>query len=109
VLQAAQRLGVYVETVCGGRGLCGRCQIKVEAGKFAKYGVTSSPDNLSASGYLETRYRAVRPLAEDRRLSCSALIGGDLVVEIPSDARANEQVVRKPAEARALTKLLRAG
>jgi hypothetical protein len=30
-------------------------------------------------------------------------------VEIPSDARANKQVVRKPAEARALTKLLRAG
>ena len=102
VLQAAQKLGVYLESVCGGRGLCGRCQIKIESGKFAKYGVTSASENLSDTSDLETRYRAVKPLAEDRRLSCSALIQGDLVVEIPSDAQTNKQVVRKRAESRVI-------
>ncbi len=106
VLQAAQRLGVYLESVCGARGLCGRCQIKVESGKFAKYGVTSTPENLSATSDMETRYRAVKPLAEDRRLSCSTLIEGDLVIEIPSDAQANRQVVRKWAESRVIERNL---
>ncbi len=102
VLRAAQQLGVYVESVCGGRGLCGRCQIKVAEGKFAKYGVTSGPENLTPIGDQETRFREAKPLADDRRLSCSALIRGDLVIEIPSDARANRQVVRKRAESRAI-------
>lgn len=102
VLQAARKLGVYLESVCGGRGLCGRCQIRVEAGTYAKYGVTSSPEHLTPTSELETRYRAIRPLAEDRRLSCSALIQGDLVVEIPTDAQTNRQVVRKRAESRVI-------
>jgi uncharacterized 2Fe-2S/4Fe-4S cluster protein (DUF4445 family) len=27
VLQAARALGVDVDSVCGGRGICGRCQV----------------------------------------------------------------------------------
>ena len=100
VLQAAQKLGVYLESVCGGRGLCGRCQVTVEAGNFAKYGIISSSDNLTATSELEIRYRAVKPLAEGRRLGCSAFIQGDLVIEIPIDAQTNRQVVRKRAESR---------
>ena len=102
VLQAARQLGVYLESVCGGRGLCGRCQITVAAGEFAKYGVSSSPENLTPIGDQETRFRDVKPLAANRRLGCSALIRGDLVVEIPSDAQTNRQVVRKRAENRAI-------
>jgi len=41
VLQAARRLGVDIDSVCGGRGLCGRCQVTVSEGAFAKLGVTS--------------------------------------------------------------------
>ena len=102
VLQAARQLGVYLESVCGGRGLCGRCQITVAAGEFAKYGISSSPENLTPIGDQETRFRDLKPLAADRRLGCSALILGDLVVEIPSDAQTNRQVVRKRAENRAI-------
>ena len=35
VLDAARRLGVDLDSVCGGRGLCGRCQIVPSIGKFA--------------------------------------------------------------------------
>ncbi|MEM7285605.1 MAG: 2Fe-2S iron-sulfur cluster-binding protein [Actinomycetota bacterium] len=28
VLEAARELGVDLDTVCGGRGICGRCQIE---------------------------------------------------------------------------------
>ena len=37
VLDAARKLGVYVESVCGGRATCGRCQITVQEGNFAKH------------------------------------------------------------------------
>ena len=39
VLDAARDLGVYVESVCGGRGICGRCQVEVAEGRFAKHGI----------------------------------------------------------------------
>ena len=48
VLEAAQSLGVDVDTVCGGRGLCGRCQVTCSEGEFAKHQVVSSADNLTA-------------------------------------------------------------
>ena len=78
VLDAARSLGVYVESVCGGRGICGRCQVVVAEGNFAKHGIVSSAKNLAAFTDTEERYKRVRSLPPDRRLSCSAKIQGDL-------------------------------
>ena len=36
VLQAAQQLGVDIASICGGRGLCGRCQILCGGGRVPK-------------------------------------------------------------------------
>src|ERR1700679_1475829 len=33
LLQAARSLGVDIDSVCGGRGLCGRCQVLVAEGE----------------------------------------------------------------------------
>ncbi len=100
VLDAARDLGVYVESVCGGRATCGRCQVSVQEGHFAKHGITSSDDHLSPVGPKEERYDRVRGLPEGRRLSCSAQILGDLVVDVPQDTVINAQVVRKAADER---------
>lgn len=100
LLDAARSLGVYVESVCGGRGICGRCQISVSEGTFAKENLTSSAENLEGATEAETRYATLRSLASDRRLSCQAKILGDLVVDVPTDAQTNRQVVRKRAEAK---------
>ena len=100
VLDAARSLGVYIESVCGGRGICGRCQVQVAEGVFAKHGITSSANNLAAFTDTEARYRRLRSLPDDRRLSCSAKVQGDLVIDIPSDVAVNAQIVRKRAETR---------
>ena len=100
VLEAARQLGVYVESVCGGRGICGRCQVTVTEGVFAKHKITSAATHLSPFSDTEARYKAKRGLPEDRRLSCSALIEGDLVIDIPIEAQTNRALVRKRAEAR---------
>src|SRR5512134_2297248 len=95
VLEAARQLGVHVESVCGGRGMCGRCQVEVQDGHFAKHGITSASDHLSPFGAKEQRYSDIRALKPGRRLSCSATIQGDLVVDVPQDVVINAQVVRK--------------
>lgn len=102
VLEAARKLGVYVESVCGGRATCGRCQIEVQEGNFAKHKIVSSNDHISARGPKEERYDKVRGLPENRRLSCSALIQGDLVIDVPQDTVVNAQVVRKAATDRVI-------
>ena len=102
VLEAARKLGVYVESVCGGRATCGRCQIEVQEGNFAKHKIVSSLEHISEKGPKEERYEKVRGLPEGRRLSCSALILGDLVVDVPQDTVINAQVVRKAATDRVI-------
>ncbi|MEO4000040.1 ASKHA domain-containing protein [Mesorhizobium sp. CAU 1732] len=97
VLDAARQLGVYVESVCGGRATCGRCQVVVQEGNFAKHKIVSSNDHISAFGAKEERYQRVRGLADGRRLSCSSTIEGDLVIDVPQDTVINAQVVRKAA------------
>ncbi|WP_342619627.1 ASKHA domain-containing protein [Rhodoferax sp. GW822-FHT02A01] len=99
VLQAARSLGVDIDSVCGGRGICGRCQVLVSEGEFPKHGLTSKVENLSPVGKVEQEYCVTQPLAEGRRLSCSAQILGDVVIDVPSSSQVHKQVVRKEAEA----------
>ena len=99
VLQAARSLGVDIDSVCGGRGICGRCQVLVSEGEFPKHGLTSKVDHLSGFGKVEQEYCAAQPLADGRRLSCSAQVLGDVVIDVPSSSQVHKQVVRKEAEA----------
>ncbi|WP_198585888.1 ASKHA domain-containing protein [Pararhizobium haloflavum] len=102
LLDAARDLGVYVESVCGGRGICGRCQIEVQEGQFAKHGITSTLAHISGFGGKEQRYADKRGLKAGRRLSCSATIEGDLVIDVPQDVAVNAQVVRKDSDGRVI-------
>ncbi len=100
VLAAARTLGVDLDSVCGGRGICGRCQVTVGEGEFAKHAISSSAASLSPVDAVETRYTDKRgPLKPGRRLGCQAQILGDLVVDVPPDSQVHRQVVRKRAEA----------
>ena len=100
ILDAARELGVDLDTVCGGRGICGRCQVVPEIGEFAKHGITSSAESISARGPSETsEYRGRRPLGSpEHRLGCHAKICGDLVVDVPAESQVHRQVVRKRLE-----------
>jgi uncharacterized 2Fe-2S/4Fe-4S cluster protein (DUF4445 family) len=104
VLDAARSLGVYVESVCGGRAICGRCQVSPAFGSFAKHGIEAVPENLSDVSSAEQRYASKRSLAADRRLSCSTQILGDMVIDVPADVAMNRQMVRKRAEVRDITR-----
>jgi uncharacterized 2Fe-2S/4Fe-4S cluster protein (DUF4445 family) len=102
LLQAARTLGVDVDSVCGGRGLCGRCQIRIAEGEFAKHGIRSERGHVTGAAEVEARYRARKGMAEAHRLSCQARILGDVVVDVPAESQVHRQVVRKRAEVRAI-------
>ncbi|MFQ5622906.1 MAG: ASKHA domain-containing protein [Paracoccaceae bacterium] len=100
ILDAARQLGVDLDSVCGGRGICSRCQITPSYGEFPKHGVTVAADALSAWNKVEERYKSKRGLIEGRRLGCQAQVLGDVVIDVPPESQVHRQVVRKRAEAR---------
>lgn len=95
VLSAARALGVDIDSVCGGHGLCGRCQVEQAVGEFPRHAITSAPGNLSPPGPSEAAYRASRGMAPQRRLGCLATITGDAVIDVPPESQVHRQVVRK--------------
>ena len=100
ILTAARQLGVDLDSVCGGRGICSKCQITPSYGEFSKHGVTVADDALSAWNNVEQRYDDIRGLPTGRRLGCQATVQGDVVVDVPPESQVHKQVVRKRAEAR---------
>ena len=88
--------GVDIDSVCGGRGLCGRCQVTQGAavGIPSSRRVASRPPSALELGYRGRR----RPLRDDHRLACAARLQGDAVIDVPPYSQVRRQVVRKRAE-----------
>ncbi len=102
VLTAARQLGVDLDSVCGGRGICSKCQITPGYGEFSKHGVTVHEGALSEWNSVEQRYEDKRGLKAGRRLGCQAQIMGDVVIDVPRESQVHKQVVRKAASARVI-------
>jgi len=68
LLDIARQLGVDIDSVCGGRGICGRCKVLLSEGEFAKYGIRSTADHLSPISEPEERF-ARRSIRTDARHS----------------------------------------
>lgn len=102
VLTAARQLGVDLDSVCGGRGICSKCQVTPQFGDFAKHGLSVAPDALSPVNAVEERYDRIRGLAAGRRLGCQACIMGDVVIDVPAESQLHRQVIRKSATERVM-------
>ncbi len=72
ILSAAISTGVYINSSCGGDGVCGRCKVILRSGQ-----VISQPAGRIT---LEERKRGVY-------LACLATIHSDLEVEVPAESR----------------------
>jgi len=103
ILTAARQLGVDLDSVCGGRGICSKCQITPSYGEFPKHGVTVQDSALSDWNAVEERYKSKRGLKDGRRLGCQATVQGDVVIDVPPESQVHRQVVRKAASTRAIT------
>lgn len=102
VLAAARKLGVDLDSVCGGRGICSKCQVAPGVGEFPKHGLSVAPDALSPINAVEERYDRIRGLKPGRRLGCQACIQSDVVIDVPPESQVHRQVIRKSATERAM-------
>ena len=98
ILDAARQLDVDIDSVCGGRAMCGKCQVQPTFGEFSKHQIISAQNNLSKLSKAELRYITKRGIKPERRLGCNTQIIGDVLIDIPEESQVNRQVIRKKAE-----------
>ena len=101
LLEAARQLGVELESICGGRQTCGKCQVIVEEGSFAKHGVVSRAAHLTDVTEQESAYFRSRG-DTGRRLACAARVLGDLLITVPEESQARKQIIAKAATDRVM-------
>ena len=72
VLDAAHKANIYINSICGGDGICGKCKVVLSSGR-----VDAPPTKLLSSEETEKNYI----------LACEARITGDLQILIPKETR----------------------
>jgi len=79
ILEAAQKAGINVESVCGGQGICKKCKVRVLSGK------------VSPTSEQEKRYLSDNELEEKYRLACCTTIRSDTRIYVSSLSLARAQ------------------
>jgi len=102
ILEASRELGVEIESLCGGVQNCGKCKVKLETGRFERYGITSLQEHLSPFTEEENECITEKEKIEGYRLACAAHIQGDVLIFVPEESRIGQQVVRKGATQRSI-------
>ena len=74
ILEAAREAGVYIDTPCNGKGLCGGCRVRVMEGEAEA--PSEQESGLLRAGDGELGYR----------LACMARIRGDMTVLVPQES-----------------------
>jgi uncharacterized 2Fe-2S/4Fe-4S cluster protein (DUF4445 family) len=97
IVDASRKLGVELESVCGGQATCGKCKVRIEEGFFERFGIESSMDHLSPLEERESKFFEKHEGLKDYRLSCVTQIYGDVLIFVPEESRKGKQVVRKAA------------
>jgi len=88
IVEASRELGVDLENLCGGKGVCGKCKVCIEEGSLK---------NVSPWQEEEKKFINEDQKREGYRLGCYARVEGDLLIFVPEESRAGKQVVSKAA------------
>ena len=75
LFKALRGANILVPTICGGKGFCGKCRIQIFNGNTSP--VTDS----------EKKKLSDAELAQGWRLSCQALVEGDMEIDLPQDTK----------------------
>ena len=102
IKEASQELGVDIEGTCGGKGICGKCRVRIEQGPSDEHGIESRLDGLSPIEETEIGLLSLQQQRDGYRLACQARIHDDVVLHVPQESQATLQVFRKQATPRAI-------
>jgi len=81
ILDVARIAGIFIESLCGGQGICGKCRVIVE--KCAAGAPTEA----------ELKHLSQKELEKKFRLACSCRVHGDCQILIPKESRGGRQRV----------------
>jgi uncharacterized 2Fe-2S/4Fe-4S cluster protein (DUF4445 family) len=83
ILEAAKDIGIKLSSLCGGKGLCGKCRIIVRSGK----------ELLSHPSEPEKHIFSREDLNNGLRLACQTIVQGKgaVTVEVPAESRIDQQ------------------
>jgi len=84
-LEAAAQAGVYINSVCGGDGICGKCRLILKEGA-----VKVEPTTLLTRDEIKKSYV----------LACQTKVEGDIVVEVPPESREEKGKILVDKDAR---------
>ena len=97
VVEASRELGVDLENLCGEKGVCGKCKVRIEEGDFQKFGIHSSPKNVSPWSEGEEKVINETQKKEGYRLGCRTKLQGNVLIFVPEESMAGKQVISKAA------------
>jgi len=80
LMQAAEKAGVYINSLCGGKGVCGKCRVQVTNGKVLA--------DKHSIGFLSKE-----ELNEGFVLACQTKVTSDMAVVIPPESRLEEEQI----------------
>jgi uncharacterized 2Fe-2S/4Fe-4S cluster protein (DUF4445 family) len=86
LLEALTCAGILLKSGCGGKGLCGKCLVKV---------TEPSPESITPTEDAESRILGEKKLKAGYRLACRVKVLKDLSVEIPDSSLLSPEVVQK--------------
>lgn len=72
ILDAARKAGVFIDSLCGGDGVCGKCRVIVREGMVKEQ---------------DTDLLTRKEIQEGYFLACKTRIEGDLIVDIPPETQ----------------------
>jgi len=81
LMDAAKILGVDLASICGSRGTCGKCKVKIE----------SKIDTVGEPTQSELKHLSRDEINESHRLACQTPILGKVIVSVPERSRVGKQ------------------
>jgi uncharacterized 2Fe-2S/4Fe-4S cluster protein (DUF4445 family) len=81
VIEAAKKLGIDISSLCGGRGACGKCKVKVQSGIEGLTPITEQESDHLSKDEIETSFR----------LACQAKITLPSIILVPEISRVSKQ------------------
>jgi uncharacterized 2Fe-2S/4Fe-4S cluster protein (DUF4445 family) len=86
LLEVMREAGVRIESLCGGKGQCGKCKVILEEGEVKK--ISKTPDKFLSHDELEGGYY----------LACMVELQGDCIFTIPTESRIDDPKILLSAE-----------
>jgi uncharacterized 2Fe-2S/4Fe-4S cluster protein (DUF4445 family) len=77
LMEAAEKVGIHINSLCGGEGVCGRCRVKLNNAKVRadKHSISLLSKEEITEGYV---------------LACQTKVDSDMEVIIPTESRIEE-------------------